>query len=522
MHGTSTSSRAGATRARSLAAAFLAVLATLLLPASASALEKGLETDLTWGISSADQDRTLAGLADLGAGWNRITMAWHYVETKNGQYSGSELSKYDQVINKAAASGINLAVTVYTTPKWASGNDNSQAPPLNPADYADFMSFVANRYRGKVDAWEIWNEQNAQGFWATGPDPAAYARLLRAAHPAVKAADPDALVVYGGTWQNDYAFLEGAYAEVPNLGDYYDVLGTHPYSGVSAPEYVELEGDGRAKKWTFAAYRELRDVMLDHGDDKPIWFTEFGWSTFNSVWGVSEAVQADFLTRAYRCAEQDPYVGVAIWYAFRNHPFGGDGQDWEYQLGLTRTDFSPKPSYDAFKSYTPGSGGCTYQYPSGPAVPDPPVDPPVDLPTDPPVDPATEPEPTPDPAVDEPEGEIETSTVTGSGRPVVRVRIQREWWAAASGTASTRLRPRARVAIVGRVKRADHGRVILRLQHRGRDGEWGHGKRFRAQVGHDGRFRKVRRLAQGRWRVRAVYHVGSSSKTRSRLVYFRG
>ena len=502
MHSTSTRSQVTVgrlARTRGLLASLLAALAILLFPVPATALEKGLNTDLTWGISGADQDRTIAGLHDVGASWQRLVLAWHDVETKNGTYSSTQLANYDQAIGKAAASGINLVVTVYTAPKWASGTDNRESPPLNPADYADFMSFVANRYRGKVDAWEIWNEQNSATFWSTGPDAAHYARILRAAYPAVKAAAPEAKVVYGGTWENDYEFLERAYAEVPNLGDYFDVLGTHPYSGVSSPDQVALDANGRIADWTFAGYRELRKVMLDHGDDKPIWFTELGWSTFDSVWGVSEAVQAEFLTRAYRCAEQDPYVQVAIWYAFRNHPYGADGQDWEYQHGLTRTDFSPKPSYDAFKSYTPGSGGCTYDYPSS----------------------SSEPTPEPESPVVEPEGEVVSSTVVGSGRPVVRVRIRREWRARTATSTDVRRR-RTRVAIVGRVKNVDGGRVILRLQRRNRDGDWRHKARFRVAVGREGRFRKRERLAQGRWRVRAVYRAGSSSRTRSRLVYFRG
>lgn len=314
-------------------------------------------------------------------------MAWKDVESSKGQYRN--LARYDDAIAKAAASGAKVIVTVYTAPSWASGQDNPESPPLNPADYADFMRFVADRYRGQVSAWEIWNEQNTQRFWSTGPDPAAYARLVRAAYPAVKAADPNAVVVYGGTWENDYEFLERAYAEVPNLGDYFDVLGTHPYNGVTSPDQVELGPNGRIAKWSFAGYRELRATMLAHGDDKPIWLTEFGWATFDGQWGVSEATQAEFLSRAYACAEQDPYVGVAIWYAYRNHPTGADSPTWEHQLGLTRTDFSHKLAYERFKSYTPGGGGCTYPQTS-PAASTEPVSTPA-LPTLPPANQTTAP-----------------------------------------------------------------------------------------------------------------------------------
>ena len=53
--------------------------------------------------------------------------------------------------------------------------------------------------------------------------------------------------------------------------------------------------------------------MLAYGDAKPMWLTEFGWSTTSDSWGVSAQTQADYLLRAYRMLEQDSYVQVAIW-----------------------------------------------------------------------------------------------------------------------------------------------------------------------------------------------------------------
>jgi hypothetical protein len=72
-------------------------------------------------------------------------------------------------------------------------------------------------------------------------------RLLKAAYPAVKIADPSALVVYGGVAHNDYRFLEQSYAAEPNLGDYYDVMATHAYPAPanSSPALKWLDSDGR-------------------------------------------------------------------------------------------------------------------------------------------------------------------------------------------------------------------------------------------------------------------------------------
>ena len=357
--------------------------AAVLLPPVAHAAEKGVQTDLTWAISNVDRDRTVADVQELGAKWMRLTMSWHDIETSPDSYS--LLSHYDSAIAKAATSGAKIVVTVYTSPSWASGQADRESPPLDPADYADFMRFATARWGQHVDAWEVWNEPNLIDFWSTGPNASRYAQLLRAAYPAVKAGDPTAPVLFGGVAYNDYRFISAAYAAVPDLGNYYDVMATHPYPrpADAPPDRVWLDSDGRIAVKAFAAYREVRKVMVAHGDDKPLWFTEFGWST-NTLdgWGVTESQQAAYLEQALRCLEQDPYVHVAVWYMHRNHAWAADANTWEDQLGLVRTDFSRKPAFEAFKRYTPGSGGCTYDMPTA-AEPAPPTDSrPVPVPAD--------------------------------------------------------------------------------------------------------------------------------------------
>ena len=57
------------------------------------------------------------------------------------------------------------------------------------------------------------------------PNPAAYAQLLKATYPVIKAADPGATVVLGGLTGNDYPFLEGVYA-AGGKGSF-DAVGVH-------------------------------------------------------------------------------------------------------------------------------------------------------------------------------------------------------------------------------------------------------------------------------------------------------
>src|SRR4051794_12474211 len=340
--------------------ALAAAVSMMLLPGTAFGAAKGLETDITWGVSSAVQNQDASAMRDLGVSWTRLTMSWHDAEPSKGSYSSSYLSSFDTALQLARATGAHVIISVYQSPQWASGSGDKEAPPQNPSDYKDFMWAMAHRYAGQVTGWEIWNEENLPRFWGGSPNAAAYANLLKNGFWGVKSADPSAQVIFGGMSESDWQFLEGAYAAVPDLGNYYDVMAVHPYAPQTSPDYVGID-NGHITKDSFAGYREVRRVMLAHGTDKPLYFTEMGWSTTSQAgMGVSAQQQADYTTLAWKCMQQDPYVQVGILYSLRNNYWANDADDWEDQLGLTTTGWSQKPAYGAFRAVDPNQGGCTY------------------------------------------------------------------------------------------------------------------------------------------------------------------
>jgi polysaccharide biosynthesis protein PslG len=459
-----------------LAGCLVAALALLciLAPGTSMAAEKGLSLDLTWGIKSSDQDRTANLLPDVGAKWVRLTFEWNQLETSQGSYNSTKLAAWDRSVALSRQAGTKVLVTVYGTPSWASANGKVGGAPSNNAYYANLMSFLANRYRGQVQAWEIWNEENVSRFWTTGPDPARYTGLLRAAYPAVKSADPNATVVFGGTSGNDTGFIDGAYRA--GAKGNFDVMAVHPYTG-SAPE----AGSGL---YSFPGYREVRDLMLRYGDAKPMWLTEFGWSTTTDNWGVSQQAQADYLLRAYRMLEQDSYVQVAVWYNFRNNWWDRDADGWEFQCGLMRTDFSPKPAYAAFKSYVPGAGGsASASSASGTST-----------------DSATS-------------SALRAPGVRTGTRTSLRVILQSRRGAQAAR------RSFSSVLVSGTVRGAKSGRVTIRIEpvRKSRVGVVSISRA--AVVRRDGKYKVSVRVRSGRWRARATYR--GSSKTRPSTSKYR-
>jgi hypothetical protein len=259
-------------------------------------------------------------------------------------------------------------LVVSSTPAWAAGpNGAGLAGPRDPGDYARFVAELARRIP-ELGAIELWNEADDATFWRPGPDPAAYAALLRAAYPAVKAANPSVKVVSSGMVANDYDFLAGVYAA--GGGGRFDAVGVHSDTAclVTSPLEYYREPNGRVGRFSFTGYRELHHLMTANGDGgKGIWMTEIGWNTGSRKprscrdgavagtrpEGVSEKTQAKFLTLAYRCLAADPYVDVALWFSLQDV---GHGAGYGDHLGLIRPGGKRKPAYAAMRKVRDGAG----------------------------------------------------------------------------------------------------------------------------------------------------------------------
>ncbi len=297
-----------------------------------------------WAEWSDDQRRrALDELAASGATAVRIDVGWPMIEPRRGAIDyGWGVPLIDKVFAMARERNLRVLATLWLTPGWANGGRGDKVLPTDVADYARVAQFAANRWRN-VEAWQVWNEPNLDAF-LNPPDPVGYTRLLRAAHPAIKAGNPNARVVFGGTMYVDTPWIKRSYEA--GARPFFDVMAVHPYQGDSSmpPEHPS---DGNI--WWLNNTRTLVDLMRVYGDShKSIWYTEFGWSAHANtsstpVWakGVTEAQQADYFLRTMRYVQATyPQVSRAYWYTSRDKTTGNAHQD---NFGLLRRDFSRKP-----------------------------------------------------------------------------------------------------------------------------------------------------------------------------------
>src|SRR5581483_3784206 len=187
---------------------------------NASSSTLGFADSDLYGMSSDDINHTYDLMRQTGVSSVRLLFPWAFMEPNRDQF---DWGKADELVNGALAHGLSVLAGMTATPAWA--GPPSLVPytgrPDSAADYGNFAGAVADRYRGRVSAYEIWNEANSVLGWTPNPDPAAYTELLKAAYPKIKAADPGATVLgaglapvfsFGSLTLNPAEFVKGMYA----------------------------------------------------------------------------------------------------------------------------------------------------------------------------------------------------------------------------------------------------------------------------------------------------------------------
>jgi len=316
--------------------------------------------------------QTIAAVQDSGFNWVRFQIEWSSFEREPGQYDPLPV---DNVVDAYAAAGINVLIVVAKAPQWAIDTNGEQLL-TNWTDFQNLMFFLADRYKGKVQAWEIWNEENLASEMGGTVRPRDYLELLKAGSAGVRAADPSAKVVFGGLTPNgvndpsiaydDLQYLQLVYGlNNGEISQYFDILGMHLSGTHNAPDLMYPDNPGTEQGWNdhpsffFRRGEQLRQVMLDHGDDaKPVWITEFGWTTENQAPGYeygkdnTDEEVATYLVRAFEIAttEWDFVTGAFVWNL--NWSTLADPEDEVTPWSALNSDWSPRPAYTALKEMT--------------------------------------------------------------------------------------------------------------------------------------------------------------------------
>ncbi|RCG33181.1 cobalamin ABC transporter substrate-binding protein [Sphaerisporangium album] len=135
--------------------------------------------------------------------WDSETR-WAQLQPARGEFDWPVL---DRLVAGGESAGLPVLFVLGGTPAWASPTgpaapypDGSRAaPPDDLADWDAFVRALVKRYRGRIEAYELWVLANDRRFYAGSVE--RLVEMTRRASGIIRAADPRATVVCPGMGQ---------------------------------------------------------------------------------------------------------------------------------------------------------------------------------------------------------------------------------------------------------------------------------------------------------------------------------
>lgn len=340
-----------------------------------------------YGIEAFTDEQDIATVTaqinQLGMHWVKQTIYWRDIEPVRGQIDFAAL---DEIINRYTSANLKILLTVTSSPAWSRSYILENGPSDNLADYGTFVAALAQRYAGRVQAYEIWNEPNRRSEWSCTESTdkpsfckARYSDLLGIAYKAIKGVDANAVVVSAGLAPtgfndginaiDDRIFLKDLYAT--GLADMSDAIGAHPLGWANPPDSACCTASaGVTTHFENASFYfrntldDYRKIIVDSKDGgTPIWVTKFGWGTsedtnapdkndvFLSYTSLEE--QATYISRGFELATELGFIGPMFLSNLNGCQAGGDVDSCYYSL--IAPNGTPRPAFAKLASQLSGS-----------------------------------------------------------------------------------------------------------------------------------------------------------------------
>ena len=295
----------------------------------------------------------------LGVGIVRQTFDWAKIERRPGRFG---FARYDRFVGDLARRRMEVLPVLFNPPRFhssrpARGARRGTYPPRDPATMGAFAAALVRRYgpegsfwrerprlpRMPIRSWQVWNEPSIPVYWPSGPDPAAYVRLLRETGRAIKAADPGAEVVSAGLAESRLGMPFGRF-----VSRMYDAGAAGTFDTFALHAYA------RSESGVLAAVEGARRRIAANGDSARIWVTEIGWASGGprSPFTVGERRQARLIGRmvgALGRARGRLRIRGVVYFNWRDAPpFAGGREFFGLHTGLLRLNGTPKPALAAY------------------------------------------------------------------------------------------------------------------------------------------------------------------------------
>jgi hypothetical protein len=284
-------------------------------------------------------EANLDSLQAAGISAIRDEAPWGVVEREKGKLVMPE--RFDTYVRRAAAKGLTVMLILDYANRFYDDGDRPRSPEAIEG-FCRYSEFVVQRFGDDVKLYEVWNEWDIgiglPERHRKGGSPEDYVTLLRAVYPRIKAANPEATVIAGGSTSGGVkrGWLEG----ILKLGalDYCDAISIHSYN---YNDRFPQRGPEACAAWMARVRAVLR--KYNDGASVPFYVTEMGWPTHVTKGGTDPELSASYLARLYLLAREAPSFQGLWWYDFQDD--GWNPEHNENNFGMVRPDLTPKPGY---------------------------------------------------------------------------------------------------------------------------------------------------------------------------------
>jgi polysaccharide biosynthesis protein PslG len=354
-------------------------------PVQDTAFDVGIQVQHSLDFNQDNQDGYFNAVRNnLGLDWVKMQVSWKDVEPVQGQ---RDFAKLDLALASQQTFNMNMMLSIVAAPDWAreaGANLDREGPPANNQHFVDFLRALVQRYPGQIHAIEIWNEQNLDREWMStrGLSAENYVALLQAAHGAIKAIDPNIIVISGAlaptgfddeTAVNDFRYMQQMIDA--GLLQYTDCVGAH-HNGYNISPLVAWDAvpdDPSAlyrgpfqnphHSWSFSSTLEGYTTRIRAArSDKRLCVTEFGWAVsedlgsyppgFEYAADNTLAEQAQYFREALTLMQDSDMVWLAFIWNYNYGPQAGfDTSNDNVLYSLVSPDGSFRPAWDTIREW---------------------------------------------------------------------------------------------------------------------------------------------------------------------------
>lgn len=306
---------------------------------------KGVGCQFRPTVYEINYNKSIDLILKLGAQIVRCDLKWHTLQSPSGKYI--YLDYYDGWINRLKKEKIKIVAPISGMGNFL-GSDQQISNGEEAKEFIDFYNFVSDRYDGKLDYVELFNEPNNSAYF----NDETIGWYVDTAIKIKKMEKNNVLAGVAASYMQDKekeVSIATFFNKASNAGLTQNNI---PFSyHVYDYENKAIQNEGLRKKINL-----VNNLFLNDGGFEKKYITEYGVTTYTTG-KITEEQQAEKIIQQSTILDQEN-IDMSVMFSFidltANKNTRGDN------FGLMSSEYVPKNAYYAMKNYYQSTNGAEY------------------------------------------------------------------------------------------------------------------------------------------------------------------